>query len=67
MKKSLKVIYLSYNLWHELYYSDVHMVCTAKYEYYQRRRHVGFGTEIRNYRVNLQTGETEEIQIRCKH
>lgn len=67
MKRTLRMVYLSYNLWHELYYGDMRMVCTAKYQYFQERTRAGFVTEIHNYRVNKQTGEKEEIQVRCKH
>lgn len=66
MKQTLKMVYLSFNYWNELY-NGSHVVELPKYRYTQTRTKENGAIVIRHYRYNRQTGESEEIQIRCKH
>lgn len=66
MKKTLRMVYLSWPLFNELY-NGMHVVNTPYYEYVQVRTVQEHAIVIHNYRISLKTGETEEIQVRCKH
>ena len=66
MKKTLRMVYLSWSLFNELY-NGMHVVNTPHYEYVQVRTAENGCIRIHNYRTSHQTGESEEIQIRCRH
>lgn len=66
MKQTLKMVYLSFTHWNELY-NGSHVVELPKYRYTQTRTKENGAIVIHHYRYNRQTGESEEIQIRCKH
>lgn len=66
MKQTLKMVYLSFNYWNELY-NGSHVVELPKYRYTQTRTTANGAIVIHNYRYSRQTGESEEIQIRCRH
>lgn len=65
MKQTLKMVYLSFTYWNELY-NGSHVVELPKYRYIQTRTLVNGAVVIHNYRYSRQTGESEEIQIRCR-